>query len=100
MRRWAPAAPLWLLICAGCAAAPDQITDPEVAGPAVIPVDSVLLEETGDIYLGNPFSLVPDTLDGSFLLSDFFQGQLLRYNRDGRLPGIKPSPPATAEPNE
>ena len=89
MRRSAPTAPLWLLICAGCA-----------AGPAVIPVDSVLLEETGDIYLGNPFSLVPDTLDGSFLVSDFFQGQLLRYNRDGRLPGIKPSPPATAEPNE
>ncbi len=85
MRRSAPAAPLWLLICAGCAAGPDQITDPEVAGPAVIPVDSVLLEETGELYLGNPFSLVPDTLDGSFLVSDFFQNQLIRYNRDGRL---------------
>lgn len=31
---------------------PDQITDPEVAGPAVIPVDSVLLEETATTGMG------------------------------------------------
>ena len=51
----------------------------------MIPVDSVLLEETGRFYIGNPFSLVPDTTDGSFLISDFFEDRILRFGRDGRL---------------
>ena len=51
----------------------------------MVSVDSVLLEETGRFYIGNPFSLVPDTTDGSFLVSDFFEDRILRFGRDGRL---------------
>ena len=48
-------------------------------------MDSVLLEASDRIHLGNPFSLVVDTLDGSFLVSDFFEDQVLRFGRDGRV---------------
>ena len=55
------------------------------AGPAVVPVAGVLLEETEQSYLGNPWSLVVDTADGSFLVSDFAQGRIIRFGRDGRV---------------
>ncbi|MDE0130970.1 MAG: hypothetical protein OXQ32_01740 [bacterium] len=54
-------------------------------GPTLLPADSVLLDEADRFYIGNPFSLVPDTTDGSFLISDFFEDRILRYDRDGRL---------------
>ena len=74
-----------LLLCAGCTADPGGRPTTEASGPSVVPVDSVLLEETGRFYIGNPFSLVPDTTDGSFLISDFFENRILRFARDGRL---------------
>ena len=74
-----------LLLCAGCATDPVGRPTKEESGPSVVPVDSVLLEETGRYYLGNPFSLVPDTMDGSFLISDFFENRILRFGRDGRV---------------
>jgi len=52
-------------------------------GPVVLPLGDILLEETGDYYLGNPWSLVVDTADGSFLISDAFEGQVIRFGRDG-----------------
>ena len=54
-------------------------------GPLVLPVDSISLEASDRVYLGNPFSLVVDTLDGSFLVSDFFEDRVLRFGRDGRV---------------
>ena len=74
-----------LLLCAGCTAEPGGRASREATGPSVVPVDSILLEETGRFYIGNPFSLVPDTTDGSFLISDFFEDRILRYDRAGRL---------------
>ncbi|MYC86686.1 MAG: hypothetical protein F4X22_00455 [Gemmatimonadales bacterium] len=59
--------------------------DRATAGPAVTVVDSVLLDENDRFYLGNPFSLVVDTADSSFLISDFFENRILRYERDGKL---------------
>ena len=53
------------------------------AGQSVLPVDSVRLEATDRFYLGNPYSWVVDTLDGTFLVSDFFEDRVLRFGRDG-----------------
>ena len=79
-----------ILLCTGCTAdsgghAARDVLRGDVRGPLAVPVDSVLLEETGRFYIGNPFSLVPDTTDGSFLISDFFEDRILRFGRDGRL---------------
>lgn len=79
---WGAAA---LLLGIGCAPEPDAGGGPAAAGPSIVPVDSVLLVETGGLYVGNPFSLVPDTTDGSLLISDFFENRILRFDRDGRL---------------
>ena len=57
----------------------------DAAGPVVVPVGDILLEETYEAYLGNPHTLVVDTADGSFLISDFFQGRVIRFGRDGRI---------------
>ncbi|MDE2973869.1 MAG: hypothetical protein OXU64_03950 [Gemmatimonadota bacterium] len=57
----------------------------DAAGPVVVPVGDILLEETDRSYLGNPTSLVVDTADGSFLVSDFMQGRIIRFGRDGRV---------------
>ena len=54
-----------------------------VAGPAIVQVDSLLLEET-EFHLGRPYSLSADTVDGSFLIADGYLGRLLRFARDGR----------------
>ena len=55
----------------------------DAAGPAVIPVGDILLEETYEAYLGNPYNLVVDTADGSLLVADYFQGRIVRFGRDG-----------------
>lgn len=54
-------------------------------GPNVVVLDPVLLEESDEYYLGNPSSLVVDTLDGSFLVSDHFSGRMFRFGRDGSI---------------
>ena len=74
-----------MLVGVGCGSEPDASVDRATAGPAVTVVDSVLLDENDRFYLGNPFSLVVDTADGSFLISDFYQNRILRYERDGKL---------------
>ena len=64
---------------------PEAGKRPDDAGPVVVPVGDILLEETYEAYLGNPHTLVVDTADGSFLISDFFQGRVIRFGRDGRI---------------
>ena len=73
------------LVAVGCGSDPGAVGDRVPAGPSVTIVDSVLLDENDRFYLGNPFSLVVDTADGSFFISDFFENRILRYARDGRL---------------
>ena len=75
---------MFALLCGACARELEPSRRAWLAGPDVLPVDSVLLAESDGIYLGNPFSLLPDTSDGSFLISDFFEDRILRYDRDGR----------------
>lgn len=74
-----------VVLATACAGGSDVVGDSLESGPSVLPVDSVRLESGERFYLGNPFSLVVDTLDGSFLVSDFFEDRLLRFGRDGRV---------------
>lgn len=62
----------------------DRVVDhADYQGPNVVVLEPVLLEESDQYYLGNPSSLVVDTLDGSFLVSDHYSGRLFRFGRDG-----------------
>lgn len=75
---WAPA------LLAGCVESGREAGGRgDSAGPAVVPAGDILLEETYQSYLGNPYTLVVDTADGSFLVSDYFQGRIIRFGRDG-----------------
>ena len=80
------------LVAVGCGSDPGAVGDRVPAGPAVTIVDSILLDENDRFYLGNPFSLVVDTADGSFFISDFFENRILRYARDGQLRHFYGSP--------
>jgi len=84
MRR-SPSVAAGLLLCVSCSTESGGSARRSATGPGLLPTDSVLLDETDRFYIGNPFSLVPDTTDGSFLISDFFEDRILRYDRDGRL---------------
>ena len=73
-----------LAFLGGCGdRAPEAGERGDAAGPTVVPVGDILLEETYQSYLGNPYTLVVDTADGSFLVSDHFQGRIIRFGRDG-----------------
>ena len=75
-----------LAFLAGCGdSAPEGGEREDAAGPVVVPVGEILIEETYEAYLGNPYTLVVDTSDGSFLISDRFQGRIIRFGRDGRI---------------
>ncbi len=82
MARWAPAAVL--LIFLGCRDSARVNAAPSDAGPSVIAVDSLLLNEVEGLYIGNPATLVAESReDGSFLVADFFEDRILRFDRDG-----------------
>lgn len=73
-----------LAFLGGCGdSVPEAAVRGDAAGPTVVPVGDILLEETYQSYLGNPYTLVVDTADGSFLVSDYFQGRIIRFGRDG-----------------
>jgi len=75
-----------LAFLGGCGdSAPEGGERGDAAGPMVVPVGEILLEETYEAYLGNPHTLVVDTADGSFLISDYFQGRIIRFGRNGRI---------------
>ena len=81
-----------ILVClvkmlAGCAGdEPNLEARVGARGPILVSADSVLLEESEVFYLGNPFSLLVDPDDGSFVISDFFAGP-----RGSLRPGRRPS---------
>ena len=55
-------------------------------GPDLIFLDSLVLEETEEHYVGNPLALFVAP-DGSLLVSDGFAETILRYDATGRLVG-------------
>ena len=74
-----------MILIPGCSPGPGGRATADVAGPTLIPVDSVLLPESDTLYIGNPYTPVVDPFDGSFYIPDIFSGRLLRFGRDGRL---------------
>lgn len=74
-----------MVLGTGCAGGSDVAVGNAPAGASVLPVDSVRLEATDRFYLGNPLTLVVDTLDGTFLVSDFFEDRVIRFARDGHV---------------
>ncbi len=56
------------------------------SGPDLIFLDSLVLEETDEHYIGNPLALFVAP-DGSLLVSDGFAETVLRYDATGRLVG-------------
>ena len=62
----------------------DRVVDhSDHQGPNIVVLEPVLLEESDQYHLGNPSSLVVDTLDGSFLVSDHYSRRMFRFGRDG-----------------
>lgn len=55
-------------------------------GPDLIFLDSLVLEETDEHYIGNPLALFVAP-DGALLVSDGFADTVLRYDATGRLVG-------------
>ncbi|MDE2876506.1 MAG: hypothetical protein OXQ93_13765 [Gemmatimonadota bacterium] len=75
-----------LALPGGCEdSAPETAESGDAGGPVIVPVGDILLEETYEAYLGNPYTLVVDTTDGSLLVSDYFQGRIIRFGRDGAI---------------
>lgn len=58
----------------------------QVRGPDLVLLDSLILEETEDHYLGQPLGLLVRA-DGSLLVSDGFSDAVLQYDSAGRLVG-------------
>ena len=56
------------------------------SGPDLVLLDSLVLEETGDDYIGGPLELFV-TADGSFMVADGFAETVLRYDAAGQLAG-------------
>lgn len=54
------------------------------AGPALVPLDSVVLAENDTVFLGKPsgFIVMPD---GRFVVSDLFTRRVVVFGRDGRV---------------
>jgi len=74
-----------MVLIPGCGSEPGEHVTADAAGPALIPIDSILLTEADTLYIGNPYTPVVDPFDGSFYIPDLFSGRFLRFGRDGRL---------------
>ncbi len=74
-----------MFLIPGCGSESGERVAADAAGPTLTPVDSILLPEGDTLYIGNPYALVVDPLDGSFYISDIFSSRVLRFRRDGSL---------------
>ena len=74
-----------LILIPGCNSEPKERVTTDAAGPALLPLDSILLPEADTLYIGNPYTPVIDPFDGSFYVPDIFSERVLRFGRDGRL---------------
>ncbi len=77
---------LWVAIAIGVLGAPGSLFATQNPGPDLVFLDSLLLEETDDHYVGNPMALQVTT-DGSLFVSDGFSDAVLHYNATGMLIG-------------
>ena len=75
-----------IAILTGCLGVPGSVFATQNPGPDLVFLDSLVLEETDDHYIGNPLALQVMT-DGSLLVSDGFSDAVLRYNATGVLIG-------------
>ncbi len=74
-----------LVLVSGCGSESGELATSDAAGPTLIPIDSILLEEADTLYIGNPHTPVVDPFDGSFHISDIFSRRVLRFGRGGDL---------------
>ena len=74
-----------MILIHGCGSKPGETAATDAAGPALVPIDSILLREADTLYIGNPYTPVIDPFDGSFYIPDIFSGRLFRFRRDGNL---------------
>ena len=74
-----------MILIHGCGPEPGERAFADAAGPALVPIDSILLREADSLYIGNPYTPVIDPFDGSFYIPDIFSGRILRFRRDGSL---------------
>ncbi|HEX9727929.1 MAG TPA: hypothetical protein VGA37_05455 [Gemmatimonadales bacterium] len=93
--------PLAIALCLccllGCSGDPEQgpstgsagIT---TAGPAIVLIESVVLQESDTLYLGRPLSMAIDETDGSLYIGDTYGGRVIRYDRRGQPIGVYGAP--------
>ena len=74
-----------LVLISGCSSESGELATSDAAGPTLIPIDSILLEEADTLYIGNPYTPVVDPFDGSFHIPDNFSLRVLRFGRGGNL---------------
>ncbi|MCY3548160.1 MAG: 6-bladed beta-propeller [Gemmatimonadetes bacterium] len=82
---WSGTVPAVLLVVIQSAVLGSQAAA-QVRGPDLVLLDSLILEETEDHYLGQPLGLLVRA-DGSLLVSDGFSDAVLQYDSAGRLVG-------------
>lgn len=80
-----PAAPFLVLYTGGCGSDGDSWAGGEPSGPAVVPVDSVLLPDSDTLYVGNPHLISLDPHDGTIYIPDDASRTVYRFDRDGDL---------------
>ena len=77
---------LAIIILIGVLAIPGSVFATQNPGPDLVFLDSLVLEETDEHYIGNPLALQVTT-DGFLFVSDGFSDAVLRYNATGMLIG-------------
>lgn len=73
-----------LFILSGCRSEP-QAANGYRTGSTLTAIDSVLLVETAELYIGEPWRFAVDPYDGTFYVADRFFGRVVRYDRFGEV---------------
>lgn len=76
--------PLFLMGALACGEEPTR-TAGAPPGPALVPLDSIRLEEADTLYIGNPYTPAIDPYDGTIYVPDLFSQRVHRFARDGSL---------------
>jgi len=72
---------------AGCAPSDPAARTAEVkdAGPAIVPLRTILLQENPHAFVGHPAQLAIDSATGDLFVADMFGKRILQFTRDGAL---------------